>query len=124
MRAELLSRSRRTGRASRRCACAVLGQMRALAEGLVTRVARVGPLARVRPPVLAEVGAAAEGLATLSAGVSLLTGVHPPVLAQVGEPAEGLATLHACVGLGPLCITRCCARCALRPKAFPHSLQV
>ena len=43
----------------------VLGQMRALAEGLATRVARVGPLARVRPPVLAEVGAAAEGLAAL-----------------------------------------------------------
>lgn len=62
---------------------------------------RVGLLARVDPPVLAEDRALAEGLATHAAHVGPLSGVGSLVLEKVGAPAKALPALHAPVGSLP-----------------------
>lgn len=60
----------------------VLGEGRAVAEGLAADPAFVWLLPSVDPPVLGKVGALPEGLATVLALVGFLTRVCTLVLAQ------------------------------------------
>lgn len=77
----------------------VLGQRGALAEGLPTLLALVGPLPGVGPLVSDQLGLLAEGLPTLPTAIRPLPGVHPLVVDEAGALTEGLPTLLTPVGL-------------------------